>query len=864
MRCIASRHWMPDRHLWLPRCQQYGVPHERLHRGCDNEGVKRRAIRQYEILRKIGAGGSGVVYLATDTLLQRPVVMKLLKRGTQTPEQVRETQLREARLASAIDHPNVCAIYEVGESDDEAYIVMQYIPGKSLDKLIAEGPANPQLVLSSGMQISDGLSAAHNMGIFHRDLKPANVMLTDGGLIKILDFGLARQLKRGNRDFVDIDPEVINEPAPAMPGETYTARGGTIAYMAPEQFVTGRSSVQSDVFALGLILYEMVSGRHPFHRPDAHELQSIRAIQFAEPPSLRELVPGLPVELETVILRCLAKQPSERYSSAAEVREGLKTILQSLKLETDMMPGEGARYMAAQQRLDMETPEEEKRTTGILSMLAERFRDSSAKDEVKNTSIVVLPFVNLGATTETPFYGYALADALAARLAKVPQLVVRPSSALMNVPTQQLDPLSVGRKLLVNFVLAGNFLRSESGFDLNWQLLDVSGQSVRAGGAIRVQSFDLIAVQTEICDEVFGELNAFGDLQGGQGEASPKNSLGFDVSEEYLQARALLSSFMSRTGSREELERAQALFEHVVAQNGSYAPAWSGLGITHLQYARHGLGGQMHVLEARRAFDQALALDSGSVEANLYRVYMLLSRGEKESARHGIEHLLQQAANDWNVHLVAGLTLRMDGMYDEALEQFNMSLRLNPSNAAVIYNHRARVYQYQNQLELAADEIEKGLTLEPRQPLLRISKGYQQMREGQLEKAVETLESVTRDDASLRIVFPTIAMCYVQLGDRRKASEFITEETLSAAEADNEMAYRLATYFAAEGDESEALHWLRRAIYLGNENYPWFSKNPAWRGMAENGDFQRALYYFNMIKNNTHNKCTRLLSQVVR
>ena len=313
------------------------------------------------------------------------------------------------------------------------------------------------------------------------------------------------------------------------------------------------------------------------------------------------------------------------------------------------------------------------------------------------------------------------------------------------------------------------------------------------------------------------------------------------VSEEYLQARALLSSFMTRTGNRDELDRARELFERVVARDPGYAPGWSGLGITHLQYARHGMGGQMHVLEARRAFDRALERDPDSVEANLYRVYMLLSRGEKESARHGIEHLLHEAGNDWNVHLVAGITLRIDGLYEEALDQFNTSLRLNPSNAAMIYNHRARVYQYQNQLELASDEIEKGLTLEPKQPLLRISKGYQQMREGQLSRAVDTLEEVIRDDASLRIVFPTIAMCYVQLGDRSRAATFITEDVLSAAEADSEMAYRLATYFAVEDDASEALHWLRRAIYLGNENYPWFSKNPAWRSLSENGDFQRIL-----------------------
>ena len=837
--------------------------------------MKRRTIGHYEFLRKIGAGGSGVVYLATDTLLQRPVVLKLLKRGAQSLEQVRATQLREARLASAIDHPNVCAIYDVGEAsttdggEDEAYIVMQYIPGKSLDKVIAEGPASLQLVLSAGIQIADGLHAAHQLGIFHRDLKPANVMLTDGGLIKILDFGLARKLSRDEADF---DPATPGRHTPPAPEATYTAKGGTIAYMAPEQFVTGRSSVQSDVFALGVILYELASGRHPFHRPDAPEFQTIRAVQFADPPNLREIVPELPVELESVILRCLEKQPSARFASAADVREGLRTIMKAMQLDAVGMPGDAISQVPAQGRLELESPEEEKRATGILSMLAERFRESGVTATSRQNSIVVLPFINFGATASngdsapSPLYGYALADAIAARLARMSSLVVRPSSSLMSIPAHQLEPLAIGKKLLVRFVLAGNFMRSSAGFDLNWQLLDIPSQSVRAGGSISVPSFDLISVQTEICNEVFSTLQGVGDLQNPAissdtaRDTSP--SLTEDLSEEYLQARAVLSSFMSRTGSLDDLNRARGLFENVIRQNPNYAAAWSGLGITHLQYARHGLGGQMHVLEARRSFDKALDLDPGSVEANLYRVYMLLSRGEKESARHGIEHLLQSAANDWNVHLVAGLTLRIDGLYEEALDQFNTSLRLNPANAAIIYNHRARVYQYQNQLELAADEIEKGLTLEPRQPLLRISLGYQQMRQGDLRKAVDTLERVISDEASLRIVFPTIALCYVQLGDRKKAASFILEETLAAAEADGEMAYRLATYFAVDGDESEALHWLRRAIYLGNENYPWFSKNPAWRNLAGHSDFERILEDLKKSYRRNQKNWKRLLAQV--
>jgi len=816
--------------------------------------MKRRTIEHYEILRKLGAGGSGVVYLANDTLLQRPVVLKILRTGLLSAEQLRTTVLREARLASAIEHPNVCAIYEVGESGDEGYIVMQYVPGQSLDQLIARGPASLQLVLSVGIQIADGLQAAHALGIFHRDLKPQNVMLTDGGLVKILDFGLARRLHPEEANFDPSKPGLAKDASVAA---TYTARGGTIRYMAPEQFVTGQSSAQSDVWALGVILYELTSGRHPFARPDAEDFQVIRSIQFSDPEDLSRIVPEISPELKSVIASCLEKNPGARYASAAEVREALKTIMKALQIETGIIPGDAAA------NLPTTGPEAEKRNTGFLSMLAERFRES-AVDRAPQNSLVVLPFTNLGATEVAPLYGFALADAIAARLARIPALVVRPSSTLMPLPIAQMDPLSVGQKLLVSFVLAGNFLRSEEGFDLNWQLLDVASQSVRSGGAIRVASLDLIAVQTEISNEVFAALHGLsaGDQMDAPRPGARDASLPGPVSEDYLQARALLSSFMVRTGSRADLDRAHALFSSVTAHDPEFAAGWAGLGIAELQYVRHGFGGQIHVMHSRRAFDEALKLDPASTEANLYRIYMLLSRGEKESARHGIANLLAGAANDWNVHMVAGLALRGDGMYDEALEQFSLSLKLNPANAPILYNHRARVYHYRNQIELAGDELAKGLALEPRHPLLRTSAGYQQMRLGHVDKAIEILESVVHDDESLRIAVPTLALCYVQAGDRERAAALLKDDTLAAAEADSEMAYRLATYFAVEGDSSEALHWLRRAIYLGNENYPWFQKNPAWNKLRTNADFERILEDLKRGFRKNQKTWKRLLEQV--
>jgi serine/threonine-protein kinase len=714
-------------------------------------------------------------------------------------------------------------------------------------------------VLSVGIQVADGLQAAHALGIFHRDLKPQNVMLTDGGLAKILDFGLARRLRPEDATFDPTKPSLAKDASIAA---TYTARGGTIRYMAPEQFVTGHSSVQSDIWALGVILYELVSGRHPFARPDAEDFQAIRSIQFSDPPDLSEIVPEIAAELKSVIETCLEKNPSSRYASAADVREALKTIMKALQIETGSIPGDAAANLPTTEA------EAEKRTTGFLSMLAERFRESSG-DRAQTNSLVVLPFTNLGASEVAPLYGYALADAIAARLARIPGLVVRPSSTLMALsatpPVAHMDPLQLGQRLLVSFVLAGSFVRSEQGFDLNWQLLEVSSQSVRSGGVIRVPSLDLIAVQNEISNEVFAALHGLGAVdQVDAPRPAREEPLPGSVSEEYLQARALLSSFMVRTGSRADLDRAHALFSSVTSKDPAFALGWSGLGIAELQYARHGFGGQSHIMLARRAFEQALHIDPAAIEANLYRVYMLLSRGEKESARHGILNLLSNAGNDWNVHMVAGLALRGDGMYDEALHQFNRALKLNPANAAILYNHRARVYHYQNQLELAGDELEKGLALEPRHPLLRTSSGYQQMRLGNLGAAIDILESVIRDDDSLRIAVPTLAICYVLANERAQAAALMKDETLAAAEADSEMAYRLATYFAVEGDATEALHWLRRAIYLGNENYPWFQKNPAWNNFRTNADFERILEDLKKSFRRNQKTWKRLLEQVPR
>jgi len=772
-----------------------------------------KSIGRYEVVRRLGAGAGGVAYQARDTRLLRPVVLKVLRRGGASGEQLEKKLLREARLASAIEHPNVCSIYEVGDTDGQAFIAMQFVPGRTLEEMVAAGPLTLELALSVGIQIADGLAAAHALEIVHRDLKPTNVMLTDGGLVKILDFGLARHQTRDStlaRDW-------------SLPRRA-SSRGGTAAYMAPEQFVTGTSSERSDIFALGVILYQMTTGFHPFRAPGAHQAQVVRDIQYREPDPLRRIRPELPVELESVVLKALAKNPAERFGSAAEVREALRTLVKALQIDAGLVPGATAAL-----------PRGGERRTGALSMLAERFmRMGSAPPP---NSIAVLPFRNASPEEPSAFYGLALADAIAARLARLPSVVVRTQGSSTAPPE---DLVRAGREMRVSHVLGGTYLRGGEGFSLSWQLLDVETRTLEKGGSIAVESLDLVAVQNEIAEQVFASLR-------GGGAAQPRSPAGGhapldgETSELYLEARALLSKFALRSSSREDLFKAQDKLASVLERRPGFAPAHSALGVAHLNFVRKGFGGRIHLMAAQKCFEAALERDPGLVEADLYGAYTFLARGEKESARHALHRLLTSAPNDFEVRIVAGVILRLDGLYDAALEQFGAALALDPARAVLIYDHRARLYHYQGQLELAMQEIQKGLVLEPRHLMLRTSLGYLEFRQGDVRRARETLEAVLAEHPDLPILTPTLGLCRLADGDGEAARALVTEEVLTAADADGEMAYRLATFFAYDGDAFEALHWLRKAIYLGNENHPWFAHNPAWSSLRGDEKLERIL-----------------------
>lgn len=805
-------------------------------------------IHQYDIHQELGSGNYGTVYYATDTRLMRPVVIKIVHPERAKEKQIRERILEEARIASAIQHPNVSAIYEVGEYDERPFIVMQFVPGQTLKELLENGPLNLQFALSISIQISDGLAEAHKRGILHRDLKPANIMVTNGGLVKILDFGLAKRKK---------SPQItaVEEGS----SDEQSTEFGTTAYMAPEQFVTLRSSQQSDIFSLGVILYEIVTGAHPFWSPrQADQSLIIREIRSAKPAEPQQRRPEIPDTLNELIMKAIEKQPTNRFESVAELHQALKTLMKTMDFEEGLIPGESSALLPSPTPQTEGDGEDKKERRGIFSLLTEFFLQKDGQ-EVPENSIAVLPFKQGEENGHTRYFGLAMADAIATRLSQNASVIIRPPGTFLSLSNQSIDEIKAGQKLQTEYVLTGTFFSDEEGFTLTWQLLEVSAKTIQAGDTISVPSFDLVKVQSEIADDVFETLFNLGKLEAQQ-EKTRFENLPIELSEQYLEAQALLSRFLWGSSNPEDLEEAKNKFEEVLEQAPGFAAAHAGLGRTHLNYVVNGFGGPTHFMAAQRHLEQALELEPDNTEAKIQRAYTYLWRGEKEQARRDIQYLLQNTNHNSEVFVGAGIIVQLDGLHKEALRLFGMALQNNPAAATQIYNRRARVNHYLGQMDLAWLEVNKGLTLEPEHSLLRTTEGYLYFREGGYEKAIPILESVIEDDPNRRVTYPTLAMCYVRNGQPEKASELITDELLTIASTDCEMAFRLATYCAVDGNESEALHWLRKAIYLGYENYPWIVDNPAWHPLHDNDDFKEILADLERVYETNRNRWEEFLS----
>jgi serine/threonine-protein kinase len=800
-------------------------------------------LGNYKILEKLGEGGQGTVYKAIDSKLGRTVVIKVLPAELTAKEANLKRFEREARLASALDHPNICTIFDLNEINGIHFIVMQYIEGRNVRQLVNGRPLSLESALSIALQTTEALTAAHMRGIIHRDIKAGNVMVTPTGQVKVLDFGLAKLLDEDAARTSGIHHTEITEV-----GIPY----GTATYAAPEQARGDRVDARADIFSTGVLLYEMLAGTWPFRGQTAVEVR--HAVLNAEPKPISQMRPGrVPAQLQTIVDKALAKDPRDRYQKISYFADDLRAVIR--ELGADSLPGiDESTTHVAPKHMTPRSP-----VTRALRWLARSKGGESASVSAGKTSrdphespltslsdrdrksVAILPFKNVGNEREIDFYQFSLADAVITELARVRSLVVRPSSVIVKYQNKTVDPADAGRELRVDAILAATFLRAGDRLRVTAQLLDVRTSEILWSESIDAEASDIIGVQDTIVQRIVEglrlELSPDEKVQLAKGATTDAAA-----SEEYLRGRDCLATFIYHTIEREHLDASIEHFRRAIEIDPQYALAYSALGSAYVNRVLKGLGQTGDHEKAKNAFRKALALDPKLLEARRHMVFIYLTGGQKEKAREEINVLRQEYPNDSGVQFVRGVVARLDGDYETALRSFDRMIKVNPEEAVLASYNRARIFMYQGEYEEAWRELDEGAE----HPVVKVFRARVLYYRGEIDEAAQILQQVLQRHPQMDGIRPILAICLSAQGQHTKANEQLTPKVRQVAEGDYDIAYWLASAYLLQGRQVEALRWLETAIRLGNENYRWFESDPNWTDMHEDSRFVELM---NGIKN---------------
>jgi serine/threonine-protein kinase len=780
----------------------------------------------YRILERLGQGGQADAFKAEDLRLHRPVVIKRLRDDLDNAAARRRFD-REARLCSALDHPNIAGVHDIGEMDGVPYIVLQYVEGQTLKQLVAGRPLDLPSTLSIAIQIADALAAAHARGIVHRDVKPSNVVVMPTGQVKVLDFGLAKMLgddAAGPRDAQD--------PLTEM-GVPY----GSLGYGSPEQASGDAVDHRSDVFSLGVLIYEMATGQRPF--PGRNRLEVLHAVMALPPRPLAQINPALPAALQALLDRVLAKKPRDRPPMAG-VREELKTLMRQVSQETGRVPTEVSATLTAPQHARSSwllgtalgrvfarrrpawgaEPLSDPRTPSRPPAPGPRPARWGAEGK---QAIAVLPFKNVSGDPAADFYEVSLADGVINELTHLRSLVVRPLSYVVPYAGQNVDPVQIGEELAASAVVSGSFIKAPDRFRVTAQLVDTKSGEILWSDKIDIPAADLITVQDTIAERVIAGLQL--KLTPEEQRQLDKPSTGNpEAYEFYLRGRNLLLQYLLKTFDDADLDMAIRMFKESVRLDPAFALAWAALGRGYVHHAQ-GYGGPDYYRQAEEALDRSLALDPERIEARLQMVFVHLHKGDKDRAHREIAALRQEAPHQPSVVYAAANLYRLDGLYDKALAEYDHLLEINPRDVVLVSYSRGRVYTHQRLYERAVVELERARSLEPDHPLVKTFLAVCYFNQGRLDEAQPLVEEVLRQHPHLEGVVPVLAWCLSARGEHDKARASISERVKEIARADHDIAFWLASFYSMDGLVDEALEWTRTAIRLGNENYPLFAES---------------------------------------
>ena len=799
-----------------------------------------KTLRNYQITEKVGAGGQGAVYKAIDSKLGRTIVIKVLPPELTAREANLKRFEREARLASSLDHPNICTIFDLDEVDGVHFIAMQHVEGKNVRQLVAGRPLELKSALQIALQVVDALAAAHNRGIVHRDIKSGNVMVTPSGQVKVLDFGLAKLLDEGEAATSGIHHTELTEV-----GVPY----GTATYAAPEQARGDRVDKRADIFSTGVLLYEMLTGSWPFRGKTTIDVR--HAVLHDAPTPISELRPSpIPERLQQIIDRALAKEPRDRFQKMEDFRDELRHVLQDLSV-SDATPGEhqsvtpepprhlsganpvtrAVRWLKWITKSDAPTTSPNRSTPTKHDIHETPFTTVADQDK---KSVAILCFRNLGNDEASSFYEFSLADAVITELARIRSLVVRPSSMIARYQGGQKDPREIGQELNVSAVLTAGFIHSGERFRVTAQLLDVASGDILWSDRIDTAASDIIAIQDTIAQRIVEGLSV--ELspaeQDGIAKASTRNAQAY---EQYLRGRDLFARFIFRTVSPDDCAAAIHHFEQAIQLDPNFALAHDGLGACYVNRVFKGFGGVEDYERAEVAFSRALAIDPNIFEARMLMVFIYLWRGEKQKARDEVRRARREAPNEPVVYFVKGLLHRLDGEYGRAIRSYDRLVRLDPAAHVVASYSRALVHMYMGHFDETFRQLDNAG--EPDNPLVQTYRALALYYSGRTDDAAALMQKVIDKNRHMHGIRPFMAMFQSAQGKHPEALAQLTNDVKRNGEVDADISYAIASVYALEGMKDDAFEWLERTIALGNENRPCFENDPNWAALRHEPRF---------------------------
>jgi serine/threonine-protein kinase len=810
-------------------------------------------LSHYEITAPLGSGGMGDIYLAQDVRLERQVALKLLpEQFTGDHERLRRFEI-EAKAASALNHPNIITIYEIGEVDGVHFIATEYIDGHTLREQMLRGPMKLIESVDVAIQIASALAAAHAAGIVHRDIKPENIMLRRDGYVKVLDFGLARVTETG-KPSSDPEAQTLLAQFRTDPGRVM----GTVSYMSPEQARGLEVDGRSDIWSLGVVLYEMISSRLPFKGDSVND--TFAAILREEPPPLNNLIRELPPECNWIISKSLTRDREDRYQTIKSLLSDLKRLRQRLEFEAEMEravlarlrgnvtimdsgsytvalpPAQGSQVVTgghahttrSVSSAEYLLSEFRQHKRGVLATLVTLLLavSSLAWYTLRPRpieSLAVLPFIN--SVPETELLSESLTERVINSLSQVPHLKVRSLTAVSQYKGRQIETQAIARELGVQALLIGRIVKGSDGPAITVEIVEAKEKN-QLWGYRYEKLADIQIAQQRIARDVAANLRLAG-LDGPERERQKAREL-------YEQGR---SSWNRRT--IEALRQGIEYYQQAIDIDPGYALAWAGLADCYNMLANYNaLPPKDAFPKAREAATRALQLDNSLAEAHTALAFVAFIydwdwAGAEGEFKQAIELNPKYApAHQWYASFLA-----VTGRHDEAISEARQAKELDPLSL-IVNVHMGRMFYYAGRYDEAIEQFRRALALDPKFFAARRYLGQAYEAQGRFDEAINELEQSVSLSGG-RLSKAELGHAYAAAGNKNEARKILAE--LQSAAGQQGTAFLIAVLYAGLGEQDKAFEYLEIAYQEKAERMAYLMVDPRLKNLRRDARFAQLL-----------------------